>query len=207
MKQVIFDIGANTGEQLIVNAKKYPQSQFYAFEPVPQLFDRLVKLTEDLPNVVLVKKAVSNFNGKAEFNIANELDNHTTSSLLEFIDDVTVNWKGVEKYMTFIDKIEVDVIRLEDFVDSFGITKIDYLHCDAQGSDLKVLEGLGDKIKIVQEGCVEAGIKFNALYKNQCMIDQVQKYLEKNNFEILAIRPNDAFGNEANMFFKNKGAE
>ncbi len=206
MKQVIFDVGANTGIQIVENAKKYPQNQYYAFEPVPQLFDNLIKITKDLPNVVLVKKAVSDFNGKAEFNIANELDNHTTSSLLEFIDDVSINWKGVDHYMTIIDKVEVDVIRLDDFIESFGITQIDYLHCDAQGSDLKVLEGLGDKISIIKEGCVEAGIKFNALYKNQCMIDQVQKYLEKNNFEILAIQQNDSFGNEANMFFKNKGA-
>ena len=95
-------------------------------------------------------------------------------------------------------------MRLDDFVTSFGVTRIDYFHCDAQGSDLHVLEGLGEHISIIKEGCVEAALKYNVLYKNQCMVDQVAKFLEQHNFEVVKIEVNDAAGNEANVFFKNK---
>jgi FkbM family methyltransferase len=204
MKPIVFDIGANTGDALVENATKSPECQYFAFEPVPQLFQKLIELTKDLPNVVIVNKALSNFNGKAQFNIANDLDNYTVSSLLDFSDSVEQNWKPVIQYMEHVDKIEVDVIRLEDFVKSFGITAIEYFHCDAQGSDLDILKGLGDQISIIKQGCVEAAIKYNALYKNQCMIDQVAKFLESKEFEITAIQNNDSFGNEANVFFVNK---
>jgi len=204
MKPIIFDIGANTGDTLVQHAQANPTFQYYAFEPVPQLFDKLINLTANLPNVVLVKKALSNFNGKAEFNLADDSDNHTVSSLLEFSPDYQKNWSHVIEYINHVDKIEVDVIRLDEFVESFGITQIDYFHCDAQGSDLDVLKGLGDKISIIKEEAVEAALKYNALYKNQCMVDQVAKYLEEHNFVVTNIQVNDAVGNEANVFFKNK---
>ena len=204
MKPIIFDIGANTGDTLVQHAQANPNFQYYAFEPVPQLFEKLIQITADLPNVVLVKKALSNFNGKAEFNLADDSDNHTVSSLLEFSPDYQKNWSHVIEYINHVDKIEVDVIRLDEFVESFGITQIDYFHCDAQGSDLDVLKGLGDKISIIKEGAVEAALKYNALYKNQCMVDQVAKYLEEHNFVVTNIQVNDAVGNEANVFFKNK---
>lgn len=204
MKPIVFDIGANTGDSLVEHAKQNPNCQYYAFEPVPQLFNKLIELTADLPNVVLVKKALSNFNGKAQFNLANDADNHTVSSLLDLSADYEKNWSHVIEFINHVDKVEVDVMRLDDFVTSFGITRIDYFHCDAQGSDLHVLEGLGEHISIIKEGCVEAALKYNVLYKNQCMVDQVAKFLEQHNFEVVKIEVNDAAGNEANVFFKNK---
>ncbi len=42
------------------------------------------------------------------------------------------------------DTIDVDVIKLKDFINDNNIDKIDYLHCDVQGHDLEVLIGLED---------------------------------------------------------------
>ena len=204
MKPIVFDIGTNTGDSLVEHAKQNPNCQYYSFETVPQLFNKLIELTADLSNVVLVKKALSNFNGKAQFNLANDADNHTVSSLLDLSADYEKNWSHVIEFINHVDKVEVDVMRLDDFVTSFGITRIDYFHCDAQGSDLHVLEGLGEHISIIKEGCVEAALKYNVLYKNQCMVDQVAKFLEQHNFEVVKIEVNDGAGNEANVFFKNK---
>jgi len=46
------------------------------------------------------------------------------------------------------------MIKLKDFCKANDITKIDYLHIDAQGFDYEVLQGLEGMIDIVSEGCL-----------------------------------------------------
>ena len=203
MKPIVFDIGPNTGYAMIDAAKKNTSVQYYVFEPHPKMFQQLVHDCQDLPNVVLINKAVSNFNGKSKFNISNDLGLGSVSSLFDFAHDVHLKWPGKEKYFEFIDQIEVDVIQLSDFVKSFGIKNIDYFHCDAQGSDFRILQGLQDEIKIVKAGCCEAAIKHDAVYKNQSMIDEIVNFLISKNFSIKSIEQNDPFGNEANIHFVN----
>jgi FkbM family methyltransferase len=168
------------------------------------MFEQLVLKCQDLPNVVLINKAVSDFDGKSKFNISNDLDHGSVSSLLDFADDVHSKWPGKEKYFEYIDEIDIDCIRMDNFVKSFGIKQIDYFHCDAQGSDFKILQGFGDQISLIKAGCCEAGIIHNAVYKNQPMIDEVVTYLLSKNFTIKNIEKNDPLGNEANIHFVNK---
>jgi hypothetical protein len=62
------------------------------------MFEQLVIKCQDLPNVVLINKAVSDFDGKSKFHISNDLDFGSVSSLLDFADDVHSKWPGKEKY-------------------------------------------------------------------------------------------------------------
>jgi len=203
MKFVVLDIGTSIGEDIVPNAIKNPLAQFYAFEPEPRCFNKLVSATSGLANVTLINKAVSNFNGSAKFNVSGELDNYTTSSLLNMVDDLS-QWPGVEKFFKFVETIDTEVIRLDNFLDYYKIDKVDFLHCDAQGSDLHILEGFGDSIIKLKAGSVEAAIKKDVLYKEQPMVDDVKLFLEKNNFRITEIKPNDNNNNEANISFVNK---
>ena len=148
--------------------------------------------------------AVSNYKGQSSFNVSNEQSQGEVSSLLEMVDNVKNNWGHVAHCFEYSHKIDVDVITLESFIEEHNIPYITHLHVDAQGSDLNVLKGLGSKLHLVQEGAVEAAIKYNVIYKNQCMIDEVVNFLEQNNFEIVRIDPNDQWNNEANIRFKNK---
>ena len=202
MKKIFFDVGANYGTDSIHIAEYDKESVVYAFEPTPVLFDYLIDKTKHLSNYHVIKKAVSDYNGKSNFNIAGQSD-WGCSSLLEFSEKSKTEWVGRDDFKV-TEVIEVDVIRLEDFIVENNITHIDYLHVDTQGSDLKVLVGLGDKINIVKNGKIEAATKDNILYEKQNLLKDCVDFLDANNFEIIDICENDIHGNEVNIGFKGK---
>jgi FkbM family methyltransferase len=199
--KIVFDIGANDGSSFIDEAKENPNTLVFAFEPTPELIDIIKSKTKDLPNYVLVEKAVSNFNGKSTFNVAGKGD-WGCSSLLEFSEKSKTHWKNRTDFKV-THQIEVDVITLESFVIEKQIPKIDYLHIDTQGSDLNVLKGLGDFIKIIREGNMEAANKEDILYKGQNTVKESLEFLKEYKFEIPKFESNDKEMNELNIHFMN----
>ncbi len=160
--KIVFDIGANNGMSTLHLAKE--GATVHAFEPVPEMCDEIIKNSKGIENYTLIQKAVSNFNGNAVFNVAGQRD-WGCSSLNEFSDNLGETWPERDDFV-ITEKINVEVIRLDKFIEDNGITVIDYLHCDAQGSDLLVLDGLGKYISIVKEGVIEVSANKNlALYK------------------------------------------
>lgn len=196
-KNVIFDIGANDGIDSINYAIFNPKFTIYAFEPNPFLKSRIlnnkkkieIKLNYKISNLKIINKAVSDFNGIANFYIAKE---DLCSSLLKY-DFIPVN-----------KKIKVEVITLESFCNIQKIDNIIYLHIDTQGSDLRVLLGLNNYRKNLVRGVLEVprNIKFSR-YKNSHSISEVKKYFIKWKYKITKVKPNHLNHNEYNIYFSN----
>jgi FkbM family methyltransferase len=166
--RVFFDVGANDGATFQAYLQRYPDSEVYAFEPIPELCARIKSQAAALGQgrVHVIHAAVSNFNGEATFNVSRHAD-WGTSSLLTFDDAVGERWSGRED-LRFSERITVPVIELRSFVRAQGISKIDFLHIDAQGHDLKVLQGMGDALRMVEAGDLEAPSELNRrLYAEQ----------------------------------------
>ena len=176
-----------------------------AFEPIPKLVSSITKSTTHLKNFMILRNAISDFNGEARFNISPESQygDFSCSSLLDFSDKSKTDWPGREDFKV-IDYIDVDVIRLDSLIIEYKIPKIDYLKIDTQGSDLKVLEGMGEFISIVRAGTMEAAAKESILYNGQNTQKESIQFLESNGFEITKIESNDVHGNEVNIDFINK---
>jgi len=203
--RIHFDIGANEGVFAIQIAKNEPKTFVVAFEPIPKLVSYISKNTSHLKNFMILRNAISDFNGEARFNISPESQygDFSCSSLLDFSDKANTEWPGREDFKV-IDYIDVDVIRLDSMIIEYKVPKIDYLKIDTQGSDLKVLEGLGEFISIVKAGTMEAAAKESILYNGQNTQEESIKFLESNGFEITKIESNDVHGNEVNIDFINK---
>jgi hypothetical protein len=202
-EKVILDVGANNGSSTIDIAKRESNTIIFGFEPTPQLVSEIKEKTSDIENYIIIEKAVSDYEGKSNFNLMQKYD-WGCSSLLEFSDtafDSNV-WGSPPWEVT--DKIEVDVITLSTFIKENAITKIDYLHIDTQGSDLKVLKGLGEYINIVDAGVMEAGAMVDVLYKGQNTKDECVEFLETNGFEIIDVTRASKDDLEINLHFKRK---
>ena len=166
--RVFLDVGANDGETYQAYLLRYPDAEVYAFEPIPELCARLRSqaVRQGNDRVHVIQSAVSNFNGEATFNVSRHAD-WGTSSLLDYDEDVGDRWVGRED-LRFSERITVPVIELRSFVRAEGISKIDFLHIDAQGHDLKVLQGMGDALEIVEAGDIEAPYSLDRrLYASQ----------------------------------------
>ena len=170
----IIEIGANLGKE---TAEFNKEDVVWIFEPSPRHIPYLQKKFKDYPNIHIIQKAVSDFNGKAKFNIAKDT---YSSSLLDLSDRAKL-----KNLLEFSETIEVDVINLNKFIIENNITKIDYYKSDAQGVDLKILKSLGDNIKLIKKGKVEVNNKYVNIYENQDnYVDDTIEYLSKYGFSI-----------------------
>jgi len=197
---VFFDVGANDGSSML-HFSNDPNNTVYAFEPTPRMISILESRVVGRPNYIIVPKAVCDYNGFTKFKIAGQAD-WGCSSLFDFNDDLDKTWPGRTDFKV-TESIDVEVIRLDDFIKQNGITEVEYLHVDTQGADLEVLMGLGDCLHMVKAGVIEMPSNHRVkLYKNQKYVEEdAVRFLTSNGFRVDAIESNDCFRNEVNIRF------
>ena len=147
-KPVFFDIGANLGHYSLALRKYFPDSEIYAFEPVKNTFELLVKNTSD-HSVRLYNIGFSENTGIGElFNTVNS----TNSTIASAYKDV---FHGLFKNDDKLVPIEFQMDTIDNFCHSNGITGIDFLKIDVEGHESAVLKGaintlLNGLIKVIQ---------------------------------------------------------
>lgn len=208
MKYILFDVGANWGVDSLSKTQFSPNIETWAFEPTPEMVAHLTYHSSNCSDRYHVYPiALSDFNGSAQFNIAdNPGSDWGCSSLNSFADNLDQTWPG-RTDLKFNRSITVNVSRFDTWYkeNNINIDKIDFFHCDTQGSDLKVLKGMGDYITLIQQGIVEcARDETVKLYKENHTLEEMKDFLNENGFEVYATTPNDHFLNEFNVEFRKK---
>ena len=115
----VLDIGGNVGLFSL-----YAQDRckcIYPIEPTPGHFHILTDLTKNYSNIHPLNYAVSNKNEKIDFYINEE--NTTMNSL-------------ANKYGT---KVEVESKTIRQIIDDLGLTHVDFIKCDIEGSEMVAL--------------------------------------------------------------------
>lgn len=209
MSYVYFDVGANWGERSIPNARTDPSWHVYAFEPTPNLANNLLAQTmniKDRYNVIQI--ALSDYDGIAELNIQSN-PGQGCNSLNDFndgLDKIFPHWVNEhQNEFAVIAKIPVQVSRLETWFKNnpFPYDKIDYFKCDTQGSDLKVLKGMGDYIHLIRSGEAECSrSRRTKLYKSDNLLEEMVEFLKDKGFRVPKILSNDHLDNEYNVYFE-----
>lgn len=192
---IAFDVGANDGS----DSNQLANSGYtvHAFEPAPAMVARIRELQGD--RFTIVEAAVSDFNGTAEFHVA-EHNDHGVSSLFPFVKDLTAWHHRQDLY--YDRTITVPVIRLDTYMRANRIKRVDYLHVDAQGADLLVLMGLGDLYDRVQAGVIEmASEPGKRLYQHQPTAAEARDWLRRHGFQVGKGRQ-QSDGNEVNIEFR-----
>ena len=208
----IFDIGAFNGLDGIALAIQNSHTMVHAFEANPAMIKiimnnkrKIESFTEKkINNFKLNNYAVSDKNISLKLNVT---ANPTVSSLQKFSKNIDKTWPGYsETHCRIVKKIKVKGITLKKYCKKFRIEKINYLHIDTQGNDLKVLKGLKEYIRIVDRGVLEAAVnKKKALYQDSNTISQIKKFMKKNKYLITKIVSLDRnIDNEKNIFFERK---
>ena len=186
---IIFDIGACEAEDSIRYANLFKKATVYAFEPRTDNCEKAKELIQkyNKTNIVLENIALSNENGVAEFyfsegkptggeNYQEWNFGNKSSSLLAPSEEM----KKHTEWLSFNKKIQVNTVRLEDYVATKQIQNIDFIHMDVQGAELMVLDGAGkflNKIKLIW-----LEVEAVELYKGQPLKNNVEEYMQKNNF-------------------------
>jgi len=149
-----------------------------------------------LANFVVFPMAVSEKDGLAEFYI-NSMDQ--ASSLLLLDPEGLRNWKGSEALRVEC-KTVVPTIRLDTFMQSMEIQRMDYLKVDAQGADLAVIRSAGSRLKDIRKITLEVDVTPVRLYQGSGSRDEIVQYLRAYGFKLVSTN-SQSVGQEENLTF------
>jgi FkbM family methyltransferase len=129
---VMIDVGANDGLFTIFAARRVgKKGHVFAFEPSAREFARLqanIRLNR-LRNVKAIPKAVSDVTGASQLKIS-EYGHEGQNTLGDFVH--AVKQAGIQV---------VEVCRLDEFLQTENLTRLDVMKIDVEGAEYKVLQG------------------------------------------------------------------
>lgn len=137
----IFDVGANTGQTVLPLSEECPEARIFSFEPVPATFSKLEQALMGRPNLTAVNAALGACSGEISM-VAKG-----TSTTNRVVSDDFVG-----------ETVRVPMLSGAEAFEKFGVTTLSLLKIDAEGYDLRVLDGfipVLDRIDFIQ---VEAGM-------------------------------------------------
>ena len=150
---VLIDVGTHKGEYISSLSSKFSIDKIYGFEPNPKIFKQVKKKFEN-SKIKLFNYGISNKNGIVDFNINLE----SSSSSMKELNSQSNYYKKKFFLLNFFNseeittKINVDVKRLDEFLNHFSVGLVDLLKIDTEGNEYNVLMSLGShfsKIKII----------------------------------------------------------
>jgi FkbM family methyltransferase len=178
---VIFDIGSRDCIQSIEFTKNFPLSKIYSFECNPNTLNICEENIKEYHQITLIKKAITDYNGKCKFYPINQQKTITTwkdgnpgaSSL--FISNGSYEH---EHYVQ--DEIEIECSRIDSIMEEHKITECDIIWMDLQGAELLALKSMSDKIKNVKY--IHTEVSFKPIYENQVLFNELNEFLISNGF-------------------------
>ena len=195
-KPTIFDVGANLGQSIDRYKKIYPKSNIHSFEPNKHQIDKIYKKYRNDDTVVLNNVAVWEKPGNLEFYIY-ATPGH--SSFKKLIPDTTwlkTRSKTAAKDLAIptinsknytVEKINSNIITLDDYCTAKNINQIDILKIDVQGYEDKVLEGAKNLLKARKIKLIQLELIFSEIYENPLNIYDVEKFIIPNNYKLFGI--------------------
>lgn len=136
---VLADVGANLGDYTFVFLDMFPESECYCFEPVPDIYERLLeKLGRNNPKAHCFNYGLYNekIKGKDFWRLLGDTDCGMSS--LHYREVYFPNYPN--------EKIQVDLYKFDDI---FKLMKpFDFVKIDTEGSELMVLEGAKNMLEI-----------------------------------------------------------
>lgn len=167
----VIHIGGHHGQEYSIY-KKHNIGNIIMFEPVPSTFDILKNNLKDT-NVVLINKALGNTTGKVSMNI--ETSNQGQSSSI--LDPVL----HLQQYphIQFHSKIEVDIMKLDDYND-VDLINYNFINMDTQGYEKVVLEGTTKTLEHIDYIMTE--VNFAEVYKGCPLVEELDEFLKPYGF-------------------------
>jgi FkbM family methyltransferase len=135
---ILFDVGANLGAYALLAVREARRLgcriEVHAFEPSPVAADRLRGLVGHEASIKIVRVALSDRTGEAPLHAGGTGSGHASLVLRDSPDSPVAP------------AVAVQLQRLDDYLYKHGVGRIDFLKIDVEGSEMAVLQGLGERL-------------------------------------------------------------
>jgi FkbM family methyltransferase len=176
---IIVEAGAFDGHDTRKMVAQWPQGTVHTFEPVPEIYERLLKNTNMLSNVHQHPLALSDHTGTSEFYISEKPTKPGVASQAGSIH------KPKERLshspIIFPRTTTVQTITLDQWADENGVKAIDLLWLDTQGHELAILQAAPKMIHHIK--VVLAEVSFIESYEGQPLYENVVAWMAEHGFE------------------------
>jgi FkbM family methyltransferase len=196
--RLVFEIGSRDALDAIFLGYHY-HCPVFAFECNPEAIDICQKNVEKYPFVTIAPYACWNETKTVPFYPVVESDgslsnpiNIGASSLLVARED------GCDKQHKQGFPIQVQAVRLDDWMKDAGIEVVDLICMDCQGATLQVLEGLGTYLDEVKYIITEVYLKPS--FEEEFLYPEINAFLSSHGFTPY----NEPSGNFCDVLFINK---
>ena len=168
---LILEIGSNIGQSTIELVTAFPHATVICFEPEPRA-NAQFKQNVTSPNVTLFEMAIGSINGTISFNQSdgdgiykdwNQSGSIKAPKLLKNL------WPDVK----FESKIEVPIVRLDNFTAQNGIEMVDFIWADVQGAEGDLIRG-GERT-LSNTTCFYTEYYSEEIYEGQLTLDDICK--------------------------------
>jgi len=178
---VVFDVGANTGQYARALRRDGYRGRIVSFEPMSEPFNSLQGHAKDDPCWTAHRYAVGDTAGESTINVAG---NSWSSSLLP----MTPRHAQAAPASAFVQKENIRVIRLDDvFEDHVRDGDRAYLKIDTQGYTAKVLSGAEKSLARIAG--LEVEMSLVPLYEGEPLIGEIIERLYRKGFTLVLIKP------------------
>ena len=181
---IFIDVGSHHGETIKIFNKYFKIKKLFAFEASPinyKVLQKKIKIS-NYPTVEIYNKALGEKKEKLFLNQFKETQSTTFLPFNQNSKYLIKKKKILSPYSEnfFLKKIEIDVERLDEFLQNRNIKVIDILKIDTEGFDFNVIKGLGDKI--LQTRYIYFEHHFDDMIEKNYKYGDIHSYLIKHNF-------------------------
>lgn len=175
---VVYDIGAAKGIVSTCLAKLPNVIAVHAFEPIPEVYDKLVRNIQPFSKVYCHNVALGNFDGSSTMYVSNKSD---SSSLLPMAELHKAQIPGTE----LAHQIQVPVVCLDNYVEVHKLPIPQLVKIDVQGYEKTVLEGGTKTIRQAKHCILE--MSFQPLYEESPLFDDMYRLMCDLGFKLIGL--------------------
>ena len=171
---IIFDIGAHNGASCERYNAIFRKPILHAFEPSPNQYKILEKKFKLEKNIYLNNVAVGSKFETKKFNQIGE--GGRSSFLISTVDDISKQ-----------EKINVEVITVDEYVKKHEIKKINLLKIDTQGYENEVLKGAQETLKSNKIDIIETELILGNMYEKTLSFNEIENLIYPFGYKLFAL--------------------
>lgn len=176
---ILFDIGANTGQYSKKMRNLGFNKKIVSFEPLKDVFEILKHNASDDKNWIVNNYALGNEDNKGIINVSGKSD---CSSILNMLPNHIESASGLE----YIARQEITIKRLDSVFNSFASNSDKVMiKIDTQGFEKNVIDGALESLKSIMIIQIEMSIV--PMYENEMLFIEMIQYLEKKDFQLYSL--------------------